>query len=184
MKDNSVVNESQYDYVKYLKNSPCFSMYLAPTNETEVIKVINTLCSKTPGCDDIPPNVLKHSSSLISTPLTHIINLSLRTGIFPNKLKFAKVLPLFKSGDRGDINNYRPISILPAFNKIFEKIISFRLVTYLEQNNLLAVQQHGFRAQHSTESALLEFVNNVYTCLEEKLYVTGIFLDLSKAFDK
>lgn len=183
LKGNSVVNESQYDYVKYLKNSPCFSMYLAPTNETEVIKVINTLCSKTPGYDDIPPNVLKHSSSLISTPLTHIINLSLRTGNFPNKLKYAKVLPLFKSGDRGDINNYRPISILPAFNKIFEKIISFRLVTYLEQNNLLAVQQHGFRAQHSTESALLEFVNNVYTCLEEKLYVTGIFLDLSKAFD-
>lgn len=90
---------------------------------------------------------------------------------------------MFKSGDRSDINNYRPVSILPALNKVFEKIISFRSINYLETNNLLADQQHGFRAQRSTESSILCFVNTVYSCLEEKLYAVGVFLDLPKAFD-
>ena len=121
LKNNYEVNEFEDDYVKYLKNSPCFSMYLPPTDVNEVMKSVNTLNSRCPGYDDIPPYLLKHSSASISTPLAHIINLSLRTGIFPKKLKFAKVIPLFKSGDRGEVNNYRPISILPAFNKIFEK---------------------------------------------------------------
>ena len=81
------------------------------------------------------------------------------------------------------MNNYRPISILPAFHKNFENIISPRLINYLEGNNLLTEHQHGFRAQHSTETAILHYVNKVYTCLEEKLYVIGVFMDFSKAFD-
>ena len=120
---------------------------------------------------------------MISYPLTHIINLSLKTGDFPDQLKIAKVIPLFKSGDRNCIDNYRPISILPAFSKVFEKIISSRLINYLEKNNLLTEHQHGFRGQRSTESAVLQFVNNVYRNLEDKLHVAGVFIDLSKAFD-
>lgn len=170
-------------FKRYLKKSPEFSLYLAPTNVTEVENCLNSLKSAAPGYDDISPKILKHTSSLISTPLTHIINLSLKMGIFPDQLKEAKVIPLFKAGDRCDIINYRPISILPAFSKIFEKVISFRLINYLEKNNLLTEHQHGFRGQRSTESAILEFVNNVYKCLDEKSYVVGVFLDLSKAFD-
>ena len=98
-------------------------------------------------------------------------------------MKKAKIIPIFKSGDRSNVSNYRPVSILPAFNKVFEKIISSRLISYLETNNLLADQQHGFREQRSTESAILQFVNTLYPCLEEKNYVAGVFLDLSKAFD-
>lgn len=93
------------------------------------------------------------------------------------------MVPLLKSGDRGDINNYRHISILPAFSKIFEEIISVRLINYVESNNLIVKQQHGFRAQRSTESAILDFVHYIYLCLEEKSYVVGVFIDLSKAFD-
>lgn len=137
----------------------------------------------TPGYDDISPKVLRHTSSLVSIPLTHIINLSLKTGKFPDQLKIARVIPIYKSGDRREINNYRPISILPAFNKIFEKIISLRLINYLECNNLLTEYQHGFRAHRSTESAILQFINYVYLALEEKKHVAGVFIDLSKAFD-
>lgn len=157
--DNDCTN---VNYRNYLKNAPEFSMYTAPTDSFEVERVINSLNTNTPGYDDIPPLVLKRSSELITIPLTHIINLSLSNGYFPEQLKQAKVLPIFKSGDRFDMNNYRPISILPAFSNFFEKIISSRLIAYLENNNLLIKQQHGFRSNHSTESAILNLVSNVY----------------------
>ena len=114
--DNDCTN---VNYRNYLKNAPEFSMYMAPTDRFEVERVINSLNTNTPGYDDIPPLVLKRSSELITIPLTHIINLSLSNGFFPEQLKQAKVLPIFKSGDRFDMNNYRPISILPAFSNFF-----------------------------------------------------------------
>ena len=125
-------------------------MYLFPTNNIEVGQVLQNLTSDKPGYDDIPPKLLKLSSSLIVSPLTHIINLSLKAGSYPDNLKKAKNIPIFKSGDRSNVNNYRPISMLLAFNKVFEKIISSRLINYLETNHLLADQQHGFRGQRST----------------------------------
>ena len=87
LKNSLALHDGNYNYTKYLNNSPRFSMYLAPTNKTEVEKVLNMLKSNTPGHDEIPPNILKHTSSVISTPLTHIINLSIKTGVFPDKLK-------------------------------------------------------------------------------------------------
>lgn len=121
-------NDDEQTFKKYLKNTPNFSMFLAPTNRTEIEDVISKLKSDTPGYDDISHKILRYSSSLISTPLVHIINLALKKGTFPDQLKQAKVIPLFKSGDINNINNYRPISILPAFSKIFEKIISSHLI--------------------------------------------------------
>ena len=182
MKNNSVDSEN-LNYRNYLINTPEFSMYMLPTDENEVKRYLNLLTTNASGYDDIPPTLLKASSNLICVPLTHTINLSLTTGYFPDQLKQAKVLPVFKSGDKMNINNYRPISILPAFSKVYEKVICSRLLSYLEDNNLLVKQQHGFRKQHSTESAILQFVSNVYKCLEEKHFVVGIFIDLSKAFD-
>lgn len=130
--------------------------------------------SSSPGYDDISPIVFKHVASIISAPLAHMVNISLKCDIFPDQLKETKVIPLFKTGDRGNINNYRPISILPAFTKIF--------LNFLMSNHLLTEQQHGFRAHHSTESAILQFVNKIYKCLELK-HVIGIFIALSKVFD-
>lgn len=170
-------------YKQYLHSPPEFSMYLAPTNQYEVQKLLSMTKTEAPGYDDISPKVLKHCSSIISAPMAHIINVCLKSGNFPDNLKIAKVLPIFKSGNRKDINNYRPISILPAFSKVFEKIIAHRLINYLESHKLLIDQQHGFRANHSTETAILQLVSNVYRGLEEKLNILGIFLDLSKAFD-
>ena len=161
MKNNSVDSEN-LNYRNYLINTPEFSMYMLPTDENEVKRYLNLLTTNASGYDDIPPTLLKASSNLICVPLTHTINLSLTTGYFPDQLKQAKVLPVFKSGDKMNINNYRPISILPAFSKVYEKVICSRLLSYLEDNNLLVKQQHGFRKQHSTETAILQFVSNVY----------------------
>lgn len=158
-------------------------MFMPPTNTTEVTNHLKVLKSDTPGFDEISPKVLKFTNKSLAMPLVHIINLSIKQGIFPHHLKKTKVIPIFKSGNRSDINNYRPISILPAFSKIFEKIIVTRLIKYLEDNKLLTQYQHGFRANHSTETAVLHFVNNIYKAPEQKLYVAGVFIDLSKAFD-
>ena len=95
------------------------------------------------------------------------MNLKLKTGIFPDALKKAKVIPLLKSGNRSDIKNYRPISILPAFSKIFEKVITSRHVSFFENNNLLTDYQHGFRASRSTETAIFQFASNVNQYLEK-----------------
>lgn len=100
--------------VKYMENC---SMYLAPTDKTKVENIITTLDSNTLGYDDMSPKLLKHTSSLISIPLTHIINLTLRTGTVPDQLNIAKLITIVKFGDRGEINNYRPIFIHSALKK-------------------------------------------------------------------
>lgn len=170
-------------FLNYLHNPPNYSMYLSPATISEVENCIKAFKTSSSGYDDISPVVLKHAASYIAIPLTHIVNLTLKTGIFPDALKKAKIVPLLKSGNRSDIKNYRPISILPACSKVFEKIITSRLVTFFENNSLLIDSQHGFRAGRSTETAILQFINNVYQCLEKKHHVVGVFLDLSKAFD-
>ena len=108
-------------------------MYLYPVTNHEIVKCISVFKTSSSGYDDISPTALKHVAAIISVPLTHIVNLTLKSGIFPNALKIAKVVPILKSGKRSDINNYRPISILPAFSKVFEKVITSRLVTFFEK---------------------------------------------------
>ena len=176
-------NINDKNHLKYLTNPPMFSMYLIPVSISETESYLQSLKTNTPGYDDISPKILKHAASQLSIPVSHIINLSLKTGNFPDKLKIAKVIPIHKSGTRTDVNNYRPISILPAFSKIFEKVIAKRLIEYLEKNKFLSPYQHGFRANHSTETAITQFTEYIYKHLEEKHHVVGIFIDLSKAFD-
>lgn len=179
----STSNVDNNEYLQYLCNPPNFSLYLTPVSNSEIEHYIKNLKLSAPGYDDFSAKLLKCSSGTIAIIFKHIINLSFRKGVFPDKLKLAKVIPVHKSGSKEDINNYRPISILPVFSKIMEKAISTRLVNFLENNNLLSNSQFGFRQNRSTESALIQFVNNVYNCLEEKLFVAGVFIDLSKAFD-
>ena len=180
---NYVSDDLDTDYINYFNNSPNFSMYLAPCSNSEIKTYLNSLKSNAAGFDDIPGNLLKLTADHISSPLTHIINLTFQTGRFPENLKLAKAIPIHKSSSKHDINNYRLISVLPAFSKSFEKAITNRLTNFLEDNNLLSNCQFGFRKNKSTESALLNFVSEVYNSLDRKLFVAGVFLDIAKAFD-
>lgn len=116
-------------------------------------------------------------------PLTYIFNLSFRSGKFPNKMKIAKIIPLYKDGDRHYCTNYRPVSILPQFSKVLEKLFTKRLDIFIETNNLLVDSQYGFRTNRSTSLALMELIKEITNGIEKKKHVVGIFIDLKKAFD-
>ena len=92
-------------------------------------------------------------------------------------------MPIHKSGDTASVNNYRPISILPAFSKVYEKLVYKRLYRFLENNAVLSDEQFGFRSGMSTESAMLTFSQDIIRSFEENLYVVAVFIDLKKAFD-
>ena len=112
---------------------------------TEVFKYLKRLKRKcATGLDNVPACFLKDTAYSLAKPLTHIINLSLQTELFPTELKKARVTPIFKSGDKTLIDNYRPISILPIVSKIFEKCAQRQIMNHLEENNLLSEYQFGF----------------------------------------
>ena len=138
---------------------------------------------KGPGADNIPISIVKKTLDLISDPLLSIINLSLSSGDFPDRLKISKIIPIFKSDNASLVQNYRPISILPAFSKIFERAVYNRIFQFLVDNDILFKHQFGFRPGHSTSHALINFVNKVANAVDCQKYLAGIFLDLSKAFD-
>jgi hypothetical protein len=123
------------------------------------------------------------SAPYISSSLTFIVNKIISTGIFPERLKFAGVKPLYKDGNVQDFSNYRPISLLTSFSKAIEKILYKRLYHYLEQQNVFVDEQHGFRLGTSTETAAFSLLNTILKSLDKKRLVGGLFLDLRKAFD-
>jgi len=127
--------------------------------------------------------LIKKVSNLICMPLKHIVNLSLSTGEVPLLMKTAKVVPIFKSGDPTDVNNYRPISLLSSFGKILEKIVANKLVLFLETNKLISSQQFGFRTGHSTVHPMMLLLNHLTSALNAKKHSIVIFCDLKKAFD-
>ena len=135
--------------------------------------------NKAPGYDNINVNVLKKVYEELKTPLMHIFNLLLSTGIFPDKLKIAKVSPIFKNGKKDLLTNYWSISVLPSFSKILEHTMYDRLYSYLTENKILFKIQFGFRSGHSTNHALLQLIDQICECFEEKKYFLGIFVDLS-----
>lgn len=110
-------------------------------------KIIKSLKTKnSSGYDEISNRIIKLSSPIIFSPLTHICNAILNTGIFPDGLKFTIVKPLFKKWNTHNISNYRPISLLTSFSKIIEKLIYARFITHIEANNLLVHEQYGFNS--------------------------------------
>lgn len=160
------------------------SIFLYPTNTNEVYRLIQSLKpNKSPGYDNIDVNCIKNFADELSPFIVELINLVLTTGIYPDKLKIAKVIPIFKSGDRKLPSNYRPISILSIFNKILEKVLFKRVYDFLECNNFFYKYQYGFRPKSNTTLAVIELVNSIQTAVDNKHFASGIFLDLSKAFD-
>uniref|UniRef100_A0A3Q3J5Q4 Reverse transcriptase domain-containing protein n=1 Tax=Monopterus albus TaxID=43700 RepID=A0A3Q3J5Q4_MONAL len=128
-------------------------------------------------------SIIKSVIDGCSKPLTYIFNLSFQSGKFPNSMKIAKVIPLYKSGDRHNITNYRPISLLSQFSKILEKLFDARLDKFLDKHKILTEKQYGFRSNRSTALAITEFVEGVTSAWDNKKQTLGIFIDFQKAFD-
>ena len=129
----------------FLKDPSPNSIFLKPVTTSEIEKIIQKMKNGSPGLDDICAKPIISVNALISEPLRHICQLSIDQGCFPCELKIAKIVPLYKSGEKTSFNNYRPISLLPLFSKILERIMYNRLYAYLEKYELLYKYQFGFR---------------------------------------
>ena len=152
--------------------------------QESITMVINSLTNKSSvGIDGISTILLKCIAPSIIKPLTLIINQIMKTGVFPNKMKLAKVIPIYKKEDPTQVTNYRPISLLPVLSKVVEKTIAKQLSEYFEENKLFNPNQYGFRTGHSTEHAALELVDKITSQMDNNETPINIFLDLSKAFD-
>ncbi len=127
--------------------------------------------------------LMKSIKAALVNPLTIIIIQSLKTGISPDKLKIARVIPLFRKDDETIFSNYRPISLLPAISNVFEKTIFIQTYKYFQSNHLWYENQYGFREGHSIELAALEFVDRIIQEMDQGETPFNVYLDLSKAFD-
>lgn len=160
------------------------SIFLNPANVSEVISIINELdVKKSCGPDNFSPNIIKSNADTFSVLLSQLFNQILSQGKYPDCLKVARVSPIFKSGDATDPCNYRPISTLSVFSKIFEKLLVNRIVNFLNKYNVLYKYQYGFRKGCSTATAIVELVDFLLDNIDKKCIVGGLFIDLKKAFD-
>ena len=153
-------------------------------DENTVIDVLRQLPLKSSfGFDGISSHLLHNIELYLVKPLTLLAKQTLNSGIFPDKLKIAKVIPIFKKGDSTQFTNYRPISLLPVISKVLEKIIYKQLYCFFKEHDLLYESQYGFRTEHSTELAAMELINRLILTMDNNETPLNIYLDMSKAFD-
>ena len=133
---------------------------------------------KAHGLYSCPSRILKCSRDIIAKPLTTLINVSVQNGRFPSRLKDAKIVPVFKDGDETDPCNYRPISLLSIFKRIFEEIMSNRLKVFLNKHDISYKSQYDFRKRCSTEHAILDIVSKLQANMDLGMFSCGIFIDL------
>ena len=126
---------------------------------------------------------MKKLAPSILAPLTLLFNKSFETGIFPEEMKKADIVPLYKSKEEYECTNYRPISLLLTMSKLLEKVMYKRTYNFLEQRKQLYNSQYGFRQSHSCENAIMELVSSIIKGKQEGLYTLALFIDLSEAFD-
>ena len=176
----SKILSSMYFYGQRVMNS----IYIEDASEDEILDIINNLNpNKAPGYDDIPTKLIKAAKFSLAPLLNTIFNSRLKNGLYPDKLKIARVIPSRRGGAKFELKNYRPISVLSAINKIFETIIKKRLTTFWTKYNVFAPTQFGFRGDHSTTLAIAYLHELIITELDNDRSVCTIFMDLAKAFD-
>ena len=180
--DCTIINiEPIQPFTAFLGQSNPSSIYMQECTPEEIQQIISEL--ENSKSSDIPVRIIKKSSQLISPFLSRHINESMAKGVFPDILKIGKITPVYKKDDKELFENYRPVSTLPIFGKIFEKIIYERLYSFLLSQKIMTPNQFGFRKNHSTSHALNYSTDHIKETLREKKHVLGIFIDLSKAFD-
>jgi hypothetical protein len=181
---SSIPNPIHTSVANYLIDPPQTSFDFNLVSPLDISKIISKFKSKSSSGDDrITMTLIKHTCNALSIPLAALVNQSLHNGIFPHSLKLAKVLPIFKKGDKSLLDNYRPISLLSSLSKIFEKVVHKQIYNYFESNKLFFVNQYGFRPSHSTEFATLALTDHILNLLDNDKIPFSIFMDLSKAFD-
>ena len=158
-------------------NTPKELFHFEEISENFTLGQLNKLKSKKAvGLDAIPTRLLKDSAEIIANPLTKIINFSLANGCVPSEWKEARVIPLFKSGKSDNMDNYRPVSILPVVSKILERAVHTQLYKFMVDNNLLSPYQSGFRKRHSTETACISFTDSIRRGMDQKVCLQGLCL--------
>ena len=177
------IPEQKQNPLDFLKNMISNTIYLSPVTPSEVISIMGSCKDSSPGFDDIKISPLHCVFQHIANPLSYICNLSLTHGVFPETLKTANVIPLFKKDNQMFFNNYRPVSLLSTFSKILEKVMYERLLDFLNEHKILFQYQFGFRKNHSTQLALTVLMDKLIKSIENGDHVIGVFLDFSKAFD-
>jgi hypothetical protein len=176
------VEKQPEEYINY--NRPIPDLQLFNTTPEHVLKTIKKFQPKNSSdIQGVSTKMIKFIGAEICIPLSHIFNLSLTTGIFPSKLKQCRVIPIFKSGNQLECDNYRPISLLSSISKVLEKIVAEKLLHHLISNDLLYQHQYGFLPKKSTEHNLFHIVNYITKALNDSSFCIGVFLDLKKAFD-
>ena len=139
--------------------------------------------TKSAGLDQIPNNLLKTATPIVSRSLAKIFYISVKAGVFPADWRLACVAPIFKNGYISELDNYRPISMLSAVARVFEHLIYEQLSIYFQDNNLSTKYQSGFRKFHSTVTSMLKTTNNWLLNMDKGLYTAVVYFDLKKAFD-
>ena len=180
-KDIPASDSSPLDYLS-VPSYPAFDANLS-TTPNEIKCIIKSLNPVGGGLDNINTKIILFTYEKCLPYLTYFFNLCLRTAVFPDKLKIGLIIPIHKTGDKSKFNNYRPISLLPIFSKILEKLIHSRLLKYFDDNGILNPLQFGFRKKHSTYMPLAHLLDEVAKSLQNNEITCGIYLDLKKAFD-
>ena len=180
----NIENHHNNSYSAYFKNSILNSIVLDPPTTNEIFNLLlSTNPSKACGCDNISNYFLRTGAIVLAPILAVYFGKALELGIFPHIFKTAKVIPIFKSGNKDNVGNYRPIALLSTLSKILEKLIKNRLNSFFHKNKIFYPNQYGFKEKHSVMHSLIDILTNAYDSINKKQYIALIFMDFRKAFD-
>jgi hypothetical protein len=175
-------NNNPLDYDAGINGTESF--FIRPVISNEVwSKLLKMKTNKAIGADLIHPKIVVDGADYLAGPLANIINESFLQGVVPTSLKVARIVPVHKGGPKSDPSNYRPISILSMFSKLFEGFICAQLREYFDKHGILVPDQYGFQPKTNTKDAMIKFISEVQTGLENKAHVLACYIDLKKAFD-
>ena len=152
------------------------TFFLVPASENEILDIISKLKIMKSNVNSLPVSLLKRVAPIVISPLLRIIQNSFQLGIFPEKLKVARITPVHKSGDTSDPSNYRPISTLSFYSKIFEKLMAKRILSFCKKFSIISPDQFGFQPGISTCDALVKLSESIYRSLDEKIITLLLLL--------